>query len=34
MIGMMEHLLGTKGLGSDHAADALAVAVCALFDRR
>lgn len=34
MIGMMENILGTKGLGSDHAADALAVAVCALLDGR
>lgn len=34
MIGMMEHLLATRDLGTDHAADALAVAVCALFDRR
>ncbi|MBC7097614.1 crossover junction endodeoxyribonuclease RuvC [Candidatus Bipolaricaulota bacterium] len=32
MIHMMEHLLSTRDLGSDHAADALAVAVCALFD--
>jgi len=34
MIRMMEHLLSTQDLGSDHAADALAVAVCALFDER
>lgn len=34
MIRMMEHLLSTRELGTDHAADALAVAVCALFDRR
>lgn len=34
MIRMMEHLLATRDLGTDHAADALAVAVCALFDRR
>ena len=34
MIRMMEHLLSTRDLGTDHAADALAVAVCALFDRR
>lgn len=32
MLSMMEHLLSTGDLGSDHAADALAVAVCALFD--
>jgi crossover junction endodeoxyribonuclease RuvC len=34
VIGMMENILGTNGLGSDHAADALAVAVCALLDGR
>jgi len=34
MIHMMEHLLSAKELESDHAADALAVAVCALFDQR
>jgi len=34
MIGMMENILGTKGLDSNHAADALAVAVCALLDGR
>jgi len=33
MVAMMEHLLDTPGLSSDHAADALAVAVCALCDR-
>jgi len=33
MMAMMEHLLGTSSLGSDHAADALAVAVCALCER-
>ncbi|HHE48059.1 MAG TPA: crossover junction endodeoxyribonuclease RuvC [Candidatus Acetothermia bacterium] len=32
MLRMMEHLLSTQDLASDHAADALAVAVCALFD--
>ncbi|MCD6321034.1 crossover junction endodeoxyribonuclease RuvC [Candidatus Bipolaricaulota bacterium] len=33
VIGMVEHLLGIKGLRSDHAADALALALCAVFDR-
>ncbi|MGY4707312.1 crossover junction endodeoxyribonuclease RuvC [Candidatus Bipolaricaulota sp. J31] len=34
VLGMVEHLLGTRGLVSDHAADALALAVCALLARR
>ncbi|HID09115.1 TPA: crossover junction endodeoxyribonuclease RuvC [Candidatus Micrarchaeota archaeon] len=34
VLGMVEHLLGIRGLGSDHAADALALAVCALLSRR
>ena len=34
VLGMVEHLLGIQGLGSDHAADALALAVCALLSRR
>lgn len=34
MMGMMAHLLGVATLPSDHAADALAVALCALMDGR
>ncbi len=34
MMGMMAHLLGVASLPSDHAADALAVALCALMDGR
>jgi len=34
VLGMVEHLLGIEGLVSDHAADALALAVCALLSRR
>lgn len=34
VLGMVEHLLGVRGLQSDHAADALALAVCALISRR
>ncbi len=34
VLGMVEHLLGIDGLRSDHAADALALAVCALLSRR
>ncbi len=34
VLGMVENLLGIRGLTSDHAADALALAVCALLSRR
>lgn len=34
VMGMVERLLGVRGLASDHAADALALAVCAIFDLR